>query len=156
MPKARRPPIPATPSPATITSSTMAERAEPVTTSRTTQHAAMPPAIAQRLRLRRCSGTRARRRAASLPSVIEHRPLTCLESSVARPMADPSVPITESAGPRHRGCEPAHPPVNESPASSRHLEVVDLNDGLLGFLLAHVDDARRGVRSEAALTGSVN
>jgi NAD(P)-dependent dehydrogenase (short-subunit alcohol dehydrogenase family) len=42
-------------------------------------------------------------------------------------MADPSIPVT-------RGCRPAHPPVNESPAASRHLEVARLNDGIVGLL----------------------
>lgn len=101
MPKARRPPTLATPSPPMATSTTVAETTEPVTTSRTTQHAATPPAIAQRLRLRCRSGARACRRAASLPSLIEYHLRSVLDSSVTsdrliRP--DLPVPVTEDAG----------------------------------------------------------
>src|SRR5215831_12738280 len=109
MPRARRPLRPATPSPASTTSATVADTAEPVITSRTTQPAATPPATAQRLRLRCRSGARACRPAGSPPSAIDT-------------VLDPSYPVV-IVGPRHRGCGPARPRVNESAAASRHLEV---------------------------------
>jgi hypothetical protein len=111
MPKARRPPTLAAPSPAMATSTTVAETAEPVTTSRTTQHAATPPVIAQRLRLRRRSGACACRRAASLPSVIEYCPRSVLDAS------------DRMVRSRHRECGQRSRPVNGSRAASRCLEV---------------------------------
>src|ERR1017187_2602883 len=98
MPEARRPPTAAAPSPARTTSSTVAETAEPVTTSRTPQHAGTPPMTAQRFRLGCRSGVRTGRRAASLPSVIEYRPRSVLDSSDCLIRADPPVPVTEDAG----------------------------------------------------------
>jgi len=98
MPKARRPPTHPAPSPAMVTSSTVAETAEPVTTSRTSQHAATPPVTAQRLRLRRRSGARTCRRTASLPSVIEYRPRSVLDSSDGLIRAGSPAPVTEDAG----------------------------------------------------------
>ena len=67
IPSARSPITPITPIAASTASSTAAPMAEPVTMSSTAQQATMPPATAQRLRLRGATGGR---RPASLLLVI--------------------------------------------------------------------------------------